>query len=729
MTTDNRGDRGEGGPAAGPGDREPERLGGYVLERRLGAGGMGVVYLASTVAGRRLAVKVIRREYAQDPGFRKRFRREVEAARRVSGAFTAPVVDADPDGDPPWLATLYVPGGSLTDRVDGQGPLGAREAARIGAQLAEALQDIHRCGLVHRDLKPGNVLLAEDGVRVIDFGISRAITASHRLTEAGAVLGSPPFMAPEQLTGKGDVGTASDVFALGAVVAFAATGHSPFEAGGPPGGDPLAVAYRVVHEDPELGDVPEPLRDLVSLCLAKEPERRPEVSALLEMAAWADTRAQAAVIRDSPVWRAPGAAEDREARTAPEAPAPRGRRRRLAALAAVAVACAAAAGLWLTGLPGDGEEGPRAPADANGPADPSSDSPGPWERSLRDFGVRDAVTEGFVCAAAEGGLLCSVGGTSAVLLGPDGSELLRHDGPRDALGGPAALPGERALFARSERGLAALDPEGEGGEPLWEIDAPELMGELQRVRGTLMLQNGDSTLRFYAMDGPDRVGEWSAPGRYITDTVTSGAYVLAESRSEEFTTDWQAILLDADGREIWGEPVTAPDSALGTLEAIGMDRNAAYYHEFDPDLPVVTAIQRLDLATGEWTRTALPRPTEPRATVAGGVVYTADGAGQLTAVDAAAGTVLWSEPTGADVPSDPAVADGLLYLSDAEGRLYEIATRDGTLRRTGEPHPGTPGMGSDAWSPAPVIADGTAYVVTVGNTLYATPLSALRPAE
>ncbi|TDC06874.1 serine/threonine protein kinase, partial [Streptomyces sp. 8K308] len=324
----------------------PERLGDYVLERRLGSGGMGVVYLARTVAGRQLAIKVIRREYAEDAGFRARFRREVAAARRVSGAFTAPVVDADPEGDPPWLATLYVPGGSLADRVAREGPLPAHEAARVGAQLAEALTEIHGHGLVHRDLKPGNVLLAEDGVRVIDFGITRALSDSHRLTEDGAVLGSPPFMAPEQLTGGAEVTTAADVFALGAVVAFAATGHSPFEAGGLPGGDPLAVAYRVVHEEPELGDLPPALRDLVSLCLAKDPERRPAVASLLRMASFADTRAQAAVVRESPTWQGRRATDEgRGTGDGATAIGSRRRSRRRLAVAAAVLAVLAAGGV------------------------------------------------------------------------------------------------------------------------------------------------------------------------------------------------------------------------------------------------------------------------------------------------------------------------------------------------------------------------------------------------
>ncbi|MDT0341702.1 protein kinase domain-containing protein [Streptomyces litchfieldiae] len=702
----------------------PERLGAYVLERRLGSGGMGVVYLARTVTGRQLAVKVIRREYAEDPGFRTRFRREVAAARRVSGAFTAPVVDADPEGDPPWLATLYVPGGSLTDRLEREGPMSAREAARVGAQLAEALQDIHGCGLVHRDLKPGNVLLAEDGVRVIDFGISRALSDSHRLTEFGAVLGSPPFMAPEQLTGGAEVGPAADVFALGAVVAFAATGHSPFEAGGLAGGDPLAVAYRVVHEEPDLGDLPDPLRELVSLCLAKDPERRPELSALLRMASFADTRAQAAVVRDSPVWQAAA----RRARSADETPPPQapGRRRRrgrrlAVGAAALAVVGAAGLGVWLA-RPADPGGTPGADGRGNDPtAGTTPDAPvEPWEVDLRTFGVRDAPTEAFDCRATEGELLCGAGGTFTVLLRPDGTERLRYDGPRDAVGGPTALPTMESVYARSDRGVAVLDRDG---ELKWEIDAPELTGALLRVRGTVILQNGDSTLRFYDADSPPApIGEWSVPGRYITQAVANTSYAVVESRADETGADPQLMMLDSEGREMWSAPRRPPEDAVGLMQTIGIDDDAVYFQEQDVDLPVVTAVLRMDLMSGEWVRTELPQPAEPRSVAADGVVYAVDGAGQLTAVDAAAGEVLWSEATGARLPSQPAVSDGTVYLSDDDGRLYEVAARDGEVLRVGEAHQGTPGPGSGASAPAPAIIDGVAYVVTLGNTLYATPV-------
>ncbi|MFJ2263751.1 bifunctional serine/threonine-protein kinase/ABC transporter substrate-binding protein [Streptomyces sp. NPDC087844] len=263
------------------------RIGEFTVQRRLGAGGMGVVYLARSTAGRQVALKVIRPEYAEEPHFRARFRHEVAAARKVSGAFTASVVDADPDGDPPWLATQYVAGGSLETRVRSVGPLSVTEIAGLAGQLAEALRDIHRQGIVHRDLKPANVLLADDGVRVIDFGIARSVDQSRALTRSGAMVGTAAFMAPEQLDTAHALSPATDVFALGSVLAFAALGRSPFEDPGAAGVEPIAVAFAVVHKKPDLTGLPAALRGLVTRCLAKDPTRRPTPEEVLRVTALA----------------------------------------------------------------------------------------------------------------------------------------------------------------------------------------------------------------------------------------------------------------------------------------------------------------------------------------------------------------------------------------------------------------------------------------------------------
>ncbi|MGI8446120.1 MAG: serine/threonine-protein kinase [Streptosporangiaceae bacterium] len=256
---------------------DPQQVGGYRLHARLGAGGMGQVFLGFSPAGRAVAVKVVHRQFARDPEFVRRFGREVEAAGAVSGAYTAPVVAAGPGDDPPWLATVFVPGPSLAEVIAQVGPLPEPAVWRLAGGLIEALQAVHACGLVHRDLKPANVLLAADGPRLIDFGISRALEGAATATTS-IIVGTPAFMSPEQAEGL-PVGPASDVFSLGSVIVFAATGAAPFRVGT---SGPIAVAYRVVHAEPDLSHVPVPLTNLVAACLAKKPADRPRLAQLMD---------------------------------------------------------------------------------------------------------------------------------------------------------------------------------------------------------------------------------------------------------------------------------------------------------------------------------------------------------------------------------------------------------------------------------------------------------------
>jgi serine/threonine kinase PknH len=245
---------------------------------------MGVVYLAFREPGQPVALKVLRPELGDDPDFRARFRQEVDAARRVSEQHTAKVLDADPEASPPWLATAYVPGPSLQEAVTAHGPLPLQTALPLVIGVAEALTAIHAAGVVHRDLKPSNVLLAPDGPRLIDFGIARAVEAAP-VTRTGTRLGSPQYMAPEQARGDA-VTPAVDVWALGALACFAATGRSPFGEGGE-----AAVLYRVMQSDPDLGGCPAELTGVIWACLAKAPAERPSLSQVTE---WC--RAEAAVV-------------------------------------------------------------------------------------------------------------------------------------------------------------------------------------------------------------------------------------------------------------------------------------------------------------------------------------------------------------------------------------------------------------------------------------------------
>ncbi|MER6256668.1 protein kinase [Streptomyces sp. NPDC001584] len=259
---------------------DPSTVAGYRIAARLGAGGMGRVYLSHTRGGRPVALKVVRPELAEDPAFRRRFRREVEAARRVRGAYTAELIDADADATPPWLATLYVPGPSLSQAVARRGPLPVPAVLWLMAGTAEALQAIHGAGIVHRDLKPSNVLLAADGPRVIDFGISLASdTTAH--TATGATIGTPQYMSPEQASAD-EVTAASDVFALGQTAAFAALGE-PLYGTGPS----ATVLYRIVHSEPDLSRLPQELRPLIARCLATDPQERATPT---EIVAWCRTQ-------------------------------------------------------------------------------------------------------------------------------------------------------------------------------------------------------------------------------------------------------------------------------------------------------------------------------------------------------------------------------------------------------------------------------------------------------
>ncbi|MGI5453198.1 protein kinase domain-containing protein [Streptomyces sp. CA-249302] len=247
---------------------DPRVVGSFRLHRRLGAGGMGVVYLGSDKKGQRVALKVIRPDLAEDQEFRSRFAREVSAARRIRGGCTARLVAADLDADRPWFATQYVPGPSLHDKVADEGPLSAADVAAVGAALSEGLVAVHEAGVVHRDLKPSNILLSPKGPRIIDFGIAWATGAS-TLTHVGTAVGSPGFLAPEQVRGAA-VTPATDVFSLGATLAYAAMADSPFGHG-----SSEVMLYRVVHEEAQLHGVPDALAPLVRACLAKDPTERP----------------------------------------------------------------------------------------------------------------------------------------------------------------------------------------------------------------------------------------------------------------------------------------------------------------------------------------------------------------------------------------------------------------------------------------------------------------------
>ncbi|MER7173248.1 protein kinase domain-containing protein [Streptomyces mesophilus] len=289
---------------------DPQAVAGYRISAKLGAGGMGKVYLSYTPGGRPVAIKVIRPELSEDAEFRRRFRQEVQSAQRVQGLYTAPVIDSDAEGNHPWLATAYVPGPALSAAVVEHGKLPVETVLLLVAGIAEALHVIHGAGIVHRDLKPSNVLLAADGPRVIDFGIARAADATS-LTGSGVTIGTPSFMAPEQAAGR-PCTPATDVFALGQVAAYAAIGKPAFGEGTSHG-----VLYRIVHEEPDLAELPEDLRELVTRCLAKDPAARPSVMEVIALCQAANAET---VLRRPEDWLPTAVAADITQRAAAPAP-------------------------------------------------------------------------------------------------------------------------------------------------------------------------------------------------------------------------------------------------------------------------------------------------------------------------------------------------------------------------------------------------------------------------
>ena len=292
--------------------RDPTEVGGYRLQGRLGSGGMGVVYLAAAPDGRPVAVKVMRPELGDDQEFLTRFRREIAAARRVSGQFTAQVLDANPDVSPPWLVTAYVQGPSLSEAVADHGPLPPASVLALLAGMAQALVAIHAAGLVHRDLKPSNVLLATDGPRVIDFGIARARDATS-VTRTGKVAGSPHYMAPEQARGE-VVGAPADMWALGALGYFAATGRPPFGEG-----TEAALLYRLLHETPNVSGCPPQVAGIIGACLNRDPAARPSPGRIME---WCQPGRANTTAEYTQGWLPPAVAADVAGRAGPGATQP-----------------------------------------------------------------------------------------------------------------------------------------------------------------------------------------------------------------------------------------------------------------------------------------------------------------------------------------------------------------------------------------------------------------------
>ncbi|MFE1027289.1 serine/threonine-protein kinase [Streptomyces sp. NPDC058818] len=698
-------------PNAGAGAEAelPEYAGHYRLESCLGSGGMGVVHLARSTSGMRVAVKVVHARYALDPEFRGRFRQEVAAARRVSGAFTAPVVDADPDAGRPWMATLYIPGPTLSEQVKRNGPMDPAQLRRLMAGLAEALRDIHRVGVVHRDLKPSNVLLAEDGPKVIDFGISRPKDSELR-TETGKLIGTPPFMAPEQFRRPREVGPAADVFALGSLMVHAATGRGPFDSD-----SPYVVAYQVVHDEPDLTGVPETLAPLVLRCLAKEPADRPTPDELMRelrsVAAAYDTQVfiPAQRVEDS---SAPEVTAAPETTPAPEAPAEPAVRRlgRRAALVAGALCLAVTGGLVSVQMSGDAEPAHRAPAAQSGPG-----GFGAWEAVPASKG--GGVPQ---CSYAARRLLCARPGLVFAIDPADGSTLWRHSVEEAVRSEPPVVSGG---LVQPEVGLLgpleALDPAT--GEPVWQEEMPAYDG-LRCVGDMLLLTRADGMVT--GVDSASGRPRWShrIPGPSVPYFTSFAGERRPAAYATSQTPDGQRTRVTAVDPA--GGDVRWDTELAGTLTPVGVADGSVFLVAEGAAYGDVKTVVRYTPATGATRRVTLPIPVEQAsasAGVRGDTVYLMGSGGSLVAVDMAAGKQAWRLETGVSRGSAP-VSDGRhVYVTAPDGRLLGVDARKGELLGQTRPRLGADSDKVPASLPAPLLAGGHVYAGAPDGTVFGVP--------
>ncbi|QCX76605.1 Serine/threonine-protein kinase AfsK [Streptomyces sp. YIM 121038] len=662
-------------------ETDPEDVGGYPVEDRLGSGGMGVVYLARSASGRRLAVKVVHAQYADDPEFRTRFRREVEAARQVSGAFTAPVVDADADAPSPWMATLYIPGENLGEHVRRHGPLPAERLPELAAGLAEALRDIHRVGVVHRDLKPANVMLADDGPRVIDFGVSRAAEAlaGDPLTQTGRVMGTPPYMSPEQLTSPRDVGPASDVFSLGSVLVHAATGRGPFD-----DVSPYETATRVVEGDARLDAVPPDLRALVTLCLAKHPKERPTPDELL------------ALLRGDPL--PPRLAEAEP----PPVTRPR-RRRRLVIAASVCGALLAGltAGLvmWLPGHR------------------PPSDLPDGWRAWRSEVVSEDDSPGGSFsgCTAVDGGLICAGDDVKAVRLslatGKKEWGLPVNSSASPVLNSEGAVIGAagRRVFVYGNNQIADgrgdSDPDDNYaieavdariGKVLWSRPvergphaqapdpAPDVSGHAARTDDGILTVYGAAGTSYALLNEADGEVRWKRPlpvpstgDATCQVAVAAGdGYLLCYASTKGGDVTRVHRVAPSDGRRSW--TVTLD----GQQDLVGRSADRLVFVSSDVE-EEGTGILTVDVDTRDADPVSLPlEPPASDVTLSRGTLYFTRQGGGVRAVDPLTRRLKWERDSGVEFPGPPLVSDEYVFVASPGGRLAALDRRTGRVRWT-----------------------------------------------
>ncbi|MDH6121284.1 outer membrane protein assembly factor BamB/tRNA A-37 threonylcarbamoyl transferase component Bud32 [Kitasatospora sp. GAS204A] len=701
--------------------QDPRRIGPFEVLGRLGAGGMGLVYLARSTSGRRVAIKTVRGELAEDELFRVRFAREIEAAKTVGGFYTAAVVDADAEARVPWLATAYVPAPSLEDLVGECGPLPVDAVRWLIAGIAEALQSIHAAGLVHRDLKPSNVLVVEDGPRVIDFGIAAGVSHT-RLTMTNVAVGTPAYMSPEQAKDSRSVTGASDVFSLGSLLVFCATGHAPYH-----GGNPVETVFKLLREQADLSGLPVELVDLVRACMRPAPEHRPTPAQIqAELAPHLFSRDDAG--EEGGDWLPPNALELIERK--------RGRRN----------------------LPG-----PRATA----PAQPSVPAVPPVPPAVPPVPVGPPPVPAPYLAGRQSGPAGPEGhwGPPPVdprtgALGPLGQAAVAQAAGRSAVGQPAGTAGAEVEAATAKLGAGRRHRR----EPAQEIQLP---GASVRIGPGPQVHAAEQER---PATGPTPAGtEWvrRSGGIAVPVAAPAGQAAPAEQQGQGRWRPWRFRM----SNDVWGTPVVADGTLfISSFEVHALDiasgrrryktRDVAWavavdagrLHAADgPHLYTVDVadgterwrtsldgwVYSLDAADGvlccglrgggvqvrstangaelwraEDAQQDYENPQSGPALLAGSVYYY--GGGRLRCVDARGGLPRWTFPVGEDVPSRPAVRGGLVYVT-AGTSVYALDAASGAQRWRFEAPVVlfTPPTLDDSATPAVYVADylGTLYAL------------------
>ncbi|MFG3183869.1 outer membrane protein assembly factor BamB family protein [Streptomyces nigra] len=721
---------------------DPRRIGPFEVLGRLGAGGMGLVYLARSASGRRVAIKTVRTELAEDQLFRVRFTREVEAARAVSGFYTAAVVDADPRAAVPWLATAYVPAPSLEEIVNECGPLPAQAVRWLAAGVAEALQSIHGAGLVHRDLKPSNVLVVEDGPRVIDFGIASGVSNT-RLTMTNVAVGTPAYMSPEQAKDSRSVTGASDVFSLGSMLVFAATGHPPFH-----GANPVETVFMLLREGPDLEGLPDELRPLIESCMQMDPTARPNPADLQAQlaphlfgsgtddsgtaSAWLPERAVSLIETrrggrpapkpapasgrsagrsvpapvpppppHDPVVPAPqpvpvGAPDTGPVHLAgaavPIGPGPRVADARAAAMKAPPAEAALVAS-WSKPRPGVNGADPALPA---APA-PPAEGPGGWRpwrfRMSNDVWGTPAVAGDLVYV------------TSFEVHALDVATGRRRFKTRDVAWSMAVADGR--IHASDGPTLFALDCRE--GADLWRLQTDAWVYSLKAERGTVLTGTRGGGVQAWEASNGQKL--WEITGAQ-TDFETPEAGPALFDGIAYVWQDARLRALDArTGDERWSYPIGDAASCGGVPVRVARAHDGFVY------VSAGTRVLALDAIGGHvrWHFEApavflCPPAFVPGPAVTGGGVYLADYLGTVYALDATDGRDRWRIATEARSSTEPVlVAAGHVHVGSGKG-LYTLDAVTGTPKWRFQ-------AGGDIVG-APAVAEGRIHFGSTDHLLY-----------